>query len=379
MLIEGESVEFKSKLTDKLEIEIVAFLNSPKGGKLYIGINDDGQVIGLDEDIDLLQRKIVSRLSDGITPSTVGLFSVLVKEIDDKQIIEIDVSSGIERPYYITKRGKTERGCFLRVGASAQPMSQSMIDHYDAIRINRTICTVPTQRENLTFRILNSYYEIESKNISTRLAESLNFKNSESKYNYLAYLLADENSESIRVAKYAGTDRCDIIENNEYGMCCLVRATERVLEKFKQENTTFCKIVGETRHEENLMNKIALREIIINAIVHNDYLTGYTPVFEIFSDHVEITSFGGLVQGLDTDNFFDSGSRPRNRELMRVFRDAKLVEQLGSGIVRVLKYYDRNIFDIRKDMIRVSIPFLTNEEFQKTAIQRTTSVTNLFQ
>lgn len=93
----------------------------------------------------------------------------------------------------------------------------------------------------------------------------------EGKYNYVAYLLANINSTSIKVAKYNGNDRYELIENNEYGYCSIRKATKRVPDKLEIENRTLAKITSKEREEKNLVDKIALREVVINAIVHNDY------------------------------------------------------------------------------------------------------------
>ena len=75
-------------------------------------------------------------------------------------------------------------------------------------------------------------------------------------------------------------------------------------------------------------------------------------------DRIEITSTGGLVQGMTEEEFFSGYSTPRNKELMRVFKDIHLVEQLGSGMIRILKKYDRSIFTITPNFIKVAFPFL---------------------
>lgn len=170
-------------------------------------------------------------------------------------------------------------------------------------------------------------------------------------------MLADENGVSIKVAKYAGTDKVDLIENEEYGYCSLIKATNQVLEKMKVENVTKAKVTSTKRIEKNLVEPVALREALINAIVHNDFSREIPPVFEIFSDRMEFTSYGGLISGQSKEDFFSCSSMPRNRELMRVFKDVGLVEQLGSGMSRILKYYDKDIFIISDHFIKVVFPF----------------------
>ena len=176
------------------------------------------------------------------------------------------------------------------------------------------------------------------------------------KYNYIAYLLADENGVSIKAAKYAGTDKVDLIENEEYGYCSLIKATKNVLDKLKIENVTLAKVTSTTRIEKNLIDPVALREAVINAIVHNDFTREIPPVFEIFSNRITMTSYDGLIPGQSVDDFFSCSSMPRNRGLMRVFKDVGLVEQLGSGMSRILKVYPKNIFEISDHFIKVIFP-----------------------
>ncbi len=99
-----------------------------------------------------------------------------------------------------------------------------------------------------------------------------------------------------------------------------------------------------------------MREAIINAIVHNDFAREISPVFEIYSDKIVITSAGGLPSDLSEDEFYQGFSAPRNRELMRVFKDVQLVEHIGSGIPRILKKYERSIFNFSANFLRITFP-----------------------
>ena len=174
----------------------------------------------------------------------------------------------------------------------------------------------------------------------------------------MAYLLADLNGMSIKVAKYEGVDRVDLMENNEYGYCSLVKATKQVLDKINVENKTLARITPKEREEKRLWNSVALREAVINAIVHNDYTSEIPPKFEFFDDRIEITSFGSLPQGMTEKEFFEGYSVPRNKELTRVFRDLDLVEHLSSGIPRILRSYGKECFKFTENFLRMTFPAL---------------------
>lgn len=320
MLQESNRIEFKAELNDKLEKEVVAFLNNKEGGILYIGVDDNGKPVEV-SDIDSIQLKIADRIKNNILPSTLGLFDIVTEEIDNISVIKILISSGLEKPYYIKKQGMSPNGCFTRMGTSSQPMSTAMIDDLYSKRIHNTLRNITSPRQDLTFAQLKIYYQERGLELNEKFANSLELLTPDGKFNYVAYLLADENGVSIKVAKYAGTDKVDLIENEEYGYCSLIKATHQVLEKLKIENITRAKVTNTKREEKNLVEPIPMREAVINAIVHSDFSREIPPVFEIFSDKMIFTSYGGLIPGQSKEDFFSCSSMPRNRELMRVFKD----------------------------------------------------------
>ena len=105
-----------------------------------------------------------------------------------------------------------------------------------------------------------------------------------------------------------------------------------------------------------MFDAIALREAVINAIVHNDYSNEVPPKFELFSDRIEITSTGGLPIGFSEEEFFSGYSFPRNKELMRIFKDLEFVEYLGSGVPRILQKYSKKAFKITDNFLRIILP-----------------------
>jgi len=352
---ETNRVEFKRGLGDRFERSVVSFLNYPGGGEILIGVDDNGKVVGV-SDADAVQRQIADRIRSNIRPQTLGLFDIVLTQIDDKNVIRVIVSCGMQRPYYIRKVGMSELGCFIRTGSSSQPMTEQMIEELLSKRQQITLQTMPSPRRDLTFKQLCIYYQEKHLEPTESFIDSLDLRQSSGEYNYAAYLLSDENNVSVKVAVYSGTDKVDLFETREYGHRCLITAAQRVLDRLDSENRTYAKITAKKRIERERVNTIALREAVINAIVHNDYTKG-VPLVEIFSDRIVITSCGGLVADLSEEDFFKCRSMPRNREIMRVFRDMKLVEQIGSGMSRILKAYERSIFDISPTFTVVTLVF----------------------
>ncbi len=359
-ILENSRVEFKIKLVDDLEETIIGFLNSKDGGTIYLGVNDAGKIIGLNSNLDLLQRKIKDRIISNIEPSVLGLFDLETLTYEGKNYLKITIARGLEKPYYLKGMGMTPESCFIRIGSSNEKMDNHLINKMFRERTRNSIKNIISPNQKLTFSDLKIYYKEKGFDVGDNFEKQLGFFTQDNKYNYLAYLLADENTISIKVAKYAGDDIDELMENYEYGFCSLIKATKRVLEKFKVENKIYTKITYPERIEKSMYDYAAVREVVINALVHNDWASEFPPKFEFFNNRLEVSSFGGIQSEFTEDEFLEGYSAPKNPELMRVFRDLDLVEHLGTGIRRILKKYDKNIFHFFPHFIRVSINYSQN-------------------
>ena len=360
-IIEDNRNEFKIKLPDDLEETVIGFLNSKDGGNIYIGVDDSGKVIGLKNNLDLLQRKIKDLIISNIEPSVLGLFDIEVLEENNKKYIHITVARGTERPYHIKGMGMTPDSCFIRVGSSNEKMTTTLINKMYRSRTKESLKNIVSPIQDLTFRQLKMYYMEKGFDVGENFERQLEFYTNDNKFNYIAYLLADNNRISIKVAKYVGDDVDEIEEYYEFGDCSLITATYRVLEKFKTENKVFAKITYPERIQKSMYDYNAVREAIINAIVHNDWSNEYPPKFEFFSDRLEISSFGGIQDEFTEEEFLKGYSAPKNPELMRIFKDLELVEHLGTGIRKILKKYDKSIYQFYPHFIIVSIKYNEND------------------
>lgn len=356
---ETNRIENKEQLNEDFEQEVIAFLNYKEGGIIYVGVRKDGQVVGL-KDVDLTQLQIKDRIKNNIQPSTLGLFDVTVETIDNKEVIKVIISSGTEKPYYLRKKGRTPEGCYIRVGSSKERMTERMIDDMYARRIKNTLKEIDSPRQELTFNQLKIYYEEHGLKLNDNFLQNLDLLTSEGKYNYNAFLLADENTVSIKLVRYLGTNKLELLENLEFGNRCLITATQRILDRLDVENTTYAKIEYFGRKEQEKIDSKALKEAVINAIVHNDYSYGNSPIIELYSDRIEITSAGGLPQELSQEEFLEGVTAPRNKELIRVFKDVDLIENIGSGVLRILDAYDKSCFKFMDHFLRVSFKYKEN-------------------
>ena len=354
-MVETKNIEYKQKPTPELEKEVVAFLNSKEGGVIYIGIDKSGKTIGIPHP-DAVQLELKDRFKNNILPSCMGLFDILLEKRDEQYVIKIIVAGGYEKPYYIKKFGLSEKGAFIRIGSASEPMPSRQIEELFTKRTRYSISKIKSPKQELRFQQLQIYYQSMGKTLNEQFAKNLELLNDDGHYNYIAYLLNDINNISVRVARYAGLNQVNLVQNEEYGHESIIKATQQVLDKLNIENRTFTKITYKRRIERRLWDATALREAVINAFVHNDYTYEVAPKFEIFKDRLVITSCGGLPYGISEEEFFSGTSIPRNKELMRIYRDLELVEHLGSGIPRILQTYPKEVFKFMQNTLRVILP-----------------------
>lgn len=354
---EDEKTELKRILNDAFEKEVDAFLNT-LGGQILIGIEDNGTVCGV-ENADQVALSIADRIRNNILPSAMGLFTVEIRQEEMRSYLVVTVAGGLERPYYLKKYGMTPNGCYTRIGTQASPMTQNMIDGFFSRRILNTLHNVVSPNQELTFTQLKIYYQEKGYDAAgSYFLKNLDLFTEDGKYNYAAYLMADHNGTSIKVARFRGTEKLDIVERNEFGRCCLIKSALNVLERLNVANTTVVRVGGRAQRKEiRLIDPAALREAVLNAIIHNDYINGAYPVFEIYDDRIEIISSGGLPVGLSEKEFFAGRSLPRNKELMRIFSDMDLCEQLGSGMKKILRIYPQSVFSVSEHFIDVRFDY----------------------
>ena len=196
--IEDSRTEFKVKLVDDLEESVIAFLNKD-GGNIYIGVDDNGNVVGLKNNMDLFQRKIKDKIISNIEPSVLGLFDLEVLTKEDKKYLKITIAKGYETPYHIKGMGMTPDSCFIRVGSSNERMDEHLINKMFRERTKTSLKNIISPQQDLTFTDLKIYYAEKGFEVGDNFERQLGFFTRDGKYNYVAYLLADNNRVSIKV------------------------------------------------------------------------------------------------------------------------------------------------------------------------------------
>ena len=380
-MIETNNVELKRELNDKFEKEVVSFLNS-KGGHIFIGINDDGSTYGVDNS-DELQLIIKDRIKDKIAPSPIGFFEIISEERDNKNILHIIIASGNEKPYYLKKYGMCPQGTFVRIGSSCVQLTEKQIFDLYSKRTRTSLINIISPIQDLTFTQLRIYYDEIGYQFTSNTYKQFHFQLETGEYNYLAYLLSDQNALVFNVGKFKGNNVVELEEIKSYSNQSLIKTTNEIVDYIDKQNKTFTTITSSKRKEEKLFDSIAMREALINALVHSDYTYENTPTFRIFDDHIDIISVGGIPKGLEQEEFLSGYMSPKNPQLMKIFRDLGFVEHMGTGIIRILSKYDKSIFTFSTNFIKVSIPFnktgndMANSKIPKNVTKRQSKIMEL--
>lgn len=354
---ETESIELKRVLNDGFEKALVAFLNT-MDGTIYIGVEDDGSVVGISNLDDVLQ-KIGDIITMQILPNPQDYVELGTKYIDGKHVIEVKVKKG-RYLYYIKKFGRSANGCYVRIGTSNRSMTEEQIEKGFEFSLPAydNLLSLPAKWKPINFTQLKIYYSGKGMHLNeSTLEDNLNFYiDNTHNYNKLAELLSDENHVSIQFARFHGTDKSSFAETSDYGNQCLITAIERMINRLEAENYTKSTITSKQRIDKRLIDMDALKEAFFNAIAHNDWSIVEPSVY-MFDDRIEIISHGGLPKGETEEMFYKGISKPRNPSLMRVLRDLGYVERTGHGVPNILLKYGKEAFQIYDSCINVVLPF----------------------
>ena len=355
---ETHNVELKEILNDTLPKELVAFLNTD-GGTIFIGITKAKKIVGIKTDIDEVQRKVSDVINDAISPRCREFVHQHVEVLEGKQVIVIDVKRDQTNLYYIKKYGLSERGVYVRDGSVCRPLTTEEIKkRYENTLPERQMVECESHLQNLSFDILKT--SLREHGISYNDAtffDNYRLLTKDGKYNLVADLFSDENDISIKIVRFSGIDKANLIERTEYGYKSIILAIRRTMDRFEALNVTKSVVLSPQRVDKKLFDINALREAFINAIAHTRWTDFNSPQIQVFSNRIEIISTGKVVNGLSKADFFKGISKQRNPELMRILHDLEFVAQTGLGVPRIVNKYGEGAFEFLDDFVKVTIPF----------------------
>ena len=355
MNYENEYKEFKADFTDVIYKEVIAFANS-EGGVIYIGFDDNGNAIGL-KNVDDTYTRITNGIRDNIAPD-VTLF--IRYTLQDNKTIKVEVSEGSYKPYYLKSKGLKSNGVYVRQGASSVQASPELIrklikeadgDIYESMR---------TLEQNLTFNETQEAFEKNNVPFTEDKYIKLGLRNiNDDLYTNLALLLSDQCKHSIKVAVFADMDNTTFKDSKEF-TGSIFKQMEDTLEYLNLCNKKTFLIEGIQRTEKSDYPIEAIREGLLNAIVHRDYSFSGSIIVNVNDERIEFISIGGLLPGLCEDDIRNGISQPRNKNLADIFYRLRLIEAYGTGIKRIFNLYKdcpiKPSFNITHNSFKLILP-----------------------
>ena len=333
---ESETVELKSVVVDDIKKEIIAFANC-EGGKLYIGVQDDGTVVGLD-DPDGAALQISNMVRDAVKPDLTMFLHYETLNEDGKQIVAIDVQRGTERPYYLARKGLRPEGVFVRQGYSSVPASNTAIrrmiketdgDHFEEMR---------SLEQNLTFEAAKKEFSERNIRFGEAQMKTLGLMNHDSIYTNLGLLLSDQCVHTIKAAAFEGTTQNEFKDRREFSGS-LFRQMNEVYDYIDFRNQTHSTFQKLRRIDRRDYPETAVREALLNSLVHREYSFRASTLISLYADRIEFTSIGGLVSGVTLKDVMMGISVCRNVKLANVFYRLELIEAYGTGILKIMEAY----------------------------------------
>lgn len=178
-------------------------------------------------------------------------------------------------------------------------------------------------------------------------------------YTNLAYILSDQFETPTKVALFQGTDKAIFRDRKEF-LGSILKQLEDVYQFVDLNNKTRATFSGLDRTDTRDYPEEAVREALLNSIVHRDYSVGASNIINVYDDRIELVSVGGLVSGLELKSIFLGISQTRNPNLAAVFYRMRLIESYGTGIGKIQRVYSGNDkeleFETAKGVFRVTLP-----------------------
>lgn len=355
----GESVnmEFKSEVPAKSEKyikSVVAFANTA-GGKIIIGIDDKTHdIVGVDKDeVFKIMNSITNTISDMCYPQIFP--NIRADTLEGKSVIVVEIYPGADRPYYIKSFGK-ESGTYIRVSGTSRPADGAILKDLELQGANRSFDEMVCVEEK---------YDAEEADklcgaIKEYMVEAAKTKSEKEKVKDVtvqnlvnwgilksidgtfvptnAFILLTKNTfpfAKIQCALFKGTERVVFIDKRDFEGPLYLQIEEAYEFVLKHINLG-AEISGLVRTDVYELPTEAIREAIVNAVAHRNFMYRSCVQVAVYDDRVEITSPGMLYGGLTVGQIKEGGSKIRNRCIAEVFGRMRLIENWGTGIKRMI-------------------------------------------
>ena len=352
---ESYNLEFKEEVSKTFLKTVSAYANYNDGAIIF-GLDDDANVVGVKESPKEEALRIENMINDSLSP--VPYFEMIIKEVEGKTIIILEVKKGKDTPYYY--KGKA----YKRADTATIEVDRFELRRLALEGINMHYEDRKSSSQDLRFTILEARLKKEAgiERINLDILKTLNLYHKDGYYNTAGELLADENDidfSGIDIVKF-GKDINKILYRKTISNVSLLTQFDSAVDIFEQYYI-FEEIDGYNRIKKELIPREAFRESLANAIVHRVWDTNAYIQIAMYEDKIEINSPGGLPAGISKDEYlYGNISVLRNPIIAGVFNRLNIIEKFGTGIARINKEYTHSIskpdFEVSENRIRIMLP-----------------------
>jgi len=359
-IIKGESknLEFKRelpRLSEKYIKTVIAFSNT-NGGKIVIGVDDKTRkIIGVDKkEAFQIRDSIANAISDSCEPQIIP--NIEFKTINERSVIVIEISRGLYMPYFLKDKGR-ENGTYVRVDGTSRLADIIKVKELELQGTNTSwdelIClgyevadsSIKQLCQDIKRHMVDSAFSMEDKKAVKDVTENnlLNWKVLKKENdrllstNSFALFTSDYfRFSKIQCALFKGIERDIFIDKKQYSGP-LYEQIEKAYQFVLRHINLGAEIEGIVRRDSYELPTGAIREMIVNAVCHRNYMDNSCVQVAIYDDRVEVTSPGGLYGGLTLEDIMSGRSRIRNLAITKIFSHMEIIEEWGSGIKRIMQ------------------------------------------
>ncbi|HHX93441.1 MAG TPA: AAA family ATPase [Clostridiales bacterium] len=363
---ESEIVELKETVTGDVKKEIISFANST-GGTLYIGVADNGDVVGV-LNPEAMMQQIINMVRDSIKPDVTMFLRHGIKDINGKKIIAVEIQRGTERPYYLAQKGLRPEGVFVRQGASSVPATDTAIRRMIKDTDGDNFENMRSLEQSLTFEVTNREFQERKIELGLPQMKTLGIMNEDGIYTNLGQLLSDQCNHTVKAAVFEASDQSIFRDRREFSGSLFQQLNEiyGYIDIRNQTRATFDKL---RRIDSRDYPEVAVREALLNSIVHRDYSFSASGLIGIYPDRIEFTTIGGLLTGVSLDDIMLGLSVCRNPKLANVFYRLELIEAYGTGMRKIMKSYEgsrhKPIIETTSNAFKIVLPNLNENYFKE--------------
>ncbi|CEG97300.1 helix-turn-helix domain-containing protein [Propionibacterium freudenreichii] len=340
--VEGKTLEFKRDLSSPTKPlrTVAAFANSA-GGRLVIGVNDDGSVFGVEDPL-AEEERITSLITDRISPQLVPGIDLVT--LGGATVLVVDVPLSTRRPHFMKDQGP-EFGVYVRLGSSTRQADPALVAELERNARGVAFEDLSEPRATLDDLDLEGLSELRGRQtgVDDLIALGLAVKQGGEVVPTNAGILAACDDPTrflpsawVQCGRLRGPSGTDIFDQTEvHGP--MPRAVDKVME-FLLKHAFKTAVFGEVKRRDVYSIPVeAIREVVVNALVHANYAERGTPIrVGFYDDRIQVDSPGLLLPGMTVESM-RRASRLRNPSLARIFREAGIMEQWGTGVQRVFE------------------------------------------